>query len=213
MRTCNRGLRLALREAPKSSRHTCSRRRALASRVPQIFLERFNIPPNDARRTHEGLYHVHTYGPVGRRVQMIMLDTRWFRSPFLPTAYTHSPDSNPRLAHRLHRQSACALAPLHRCHMCPYEERYVAYNGTQSASETMLGEGQWRWLAEVLSQPADVRLLISTVQVLPTGHGWEYARLDTNPAQHAYAYDCSIRAASVRCARVPQAVGADPNRS
>ena len=37
----------------------------------------------------------------------------------------------------------------------------------------MLGEAQWQWLESVLREPADLRLIVSTVQVLATGHGWE----------------------------------------
>ena len=37
----------------------------------------------------------------------------------------------------------------------------------------MLGEAQWAWLAERLREPADLRLLVSSIQVLAEGHGWE----------------------------------------
>ena len=37
----------------------------------------------------------------------------------------------------------------------------------------MLGETQWRWLQDQLEQPADVRLIVSGVQVIAQGHGWE----------------------------------------
>ncbi|NJM44386.1 MAG: hypothetical protein HC858_11170 [Brachymonas sp.] len=37
----------------------------------------------------------------------------------------------------------------------------------------MLGAAQWAWLEERLRLPADVRLIVSGVQVLAEGHGWE----------------------------------------
>ena len=37
----------------------------------------------------------------------------------------------------------------------------------------MLGEDQWRWLAEQLRVPAEVRLLVSSIQVVAEDHGWE----------------------------------------
>ena len=37
----------------------------------------------------------------------------------------------------------------------------------------MLGDAQWAWLEEQLRQPAELRLLVSTVQVIAQGHGWE----------------------------------------
>ena len=37
----------------------------------------------------------------------------------------------------------------------------------------MLGEAQWAWLREQLEQPAELRLIVSSIQVLAEGHGWE----------------------------------------
>jgi len=39
---------------------------------------------------------------------------------------------------------------------------------------TMLGEAQWRWLGKVLDRPADVRFIVSGIQVVNTDYaGWE----------------------------------------
>src|SRR3546814_8914212 len=40
---------------------------------------------DDPRRRREGVYHARTYGPDGMRVQVILLDTRYFRSALKPT--------------------------------------------------------------------------------------------------------------------------------
>jgi alkaline phosphatase D len=37
----------------------------------------------------------------------------------------------------------------------------------------MLGTAQWTWLAERLREPAELRLIVSSIQVLAEGHGWE----------------------------------------
>jgi alkaline phosphatase D len=37
----------------------------------------------------------------------------------------------------------------------------------------MLGEEQWRWLEAQLRQPAQVRVIVSGIQVVTDGHGWE----------------------------------------
>jgi alkaline phosphatase D len=37
----------------------------------------------------------------------------------------------------------------------------------------MLSERQWQWLAEVLRQPADLRVVVSSIQVLSDAHHWE----------------------------------------
>lgn len=89
----------------------------------------------------DGIYYSRIYGPPGRRVQIIMLDTRTSRSP-------------------LKRKTAWFA------HWGPYEP-------DDDAGKTMLGPAQWSWLAAELARPAEFRLLVSGVQVLAEGHGWE----------------------------------------
>ncbi|MBF7072088.1 alkaline phosphatase family protein [Glaciecola sp. MH2013] len=38
---------------------------------------------------------------------------------------------------------------------------------------TILGEAQWQWLEEELKKPADVRLIVSSIQVVAYEHSWE----------------------------------------
>jgi alkaline phosphatase D len=40
-------------------------------------------------------------------------------------------------------------------------------------AKTMLGNAQWAWLEAQLREPADLRLIVSSVQVLAEGHGYE----------------------------------------
>ncbi len=40
-------------------------------------------------------------------------------------------------------------------------------------AKTMLGPLQWAWLAGELRKPAEIRLIVSSTQVLAEGHGWE----------------------------------------
>lgn len=47
----------------------------------KLFLEFFNDPPDSPRRKRAGVYGAWTFGPEGKRVQLILLDTRYFRSP------------------------------------------------------------------------------------------------------------------------------------
>jgi len=47
----------------------------------QVFLDFFEVPKNDPRRMQEGVYNAHVFGPAGKRVQVILLDGRYFRSP------------------------------------------------------------------------------------------------------------------------------------
>lgn len=47
----------------------------------EIFFEFFGEPEDSERRKHEGVYDAKIFGPAGKRVQIILLDTRYFRSP------------------------------------------------------------------------------------------------------------------------------------
>ena len=52
---------------------------------------------------------------------------------------------------------------------CP-RSRLVA---THDDTTTILGEDQWLWLAAQLEQPAALRLIVSSIQVIPDGHCYE----------------------------------------
>ena len=52
----------------------------------------------------------------------------------------------------------------------PGKERYLP---DPDPAKTMLGEAQWRWLEAQLRESAEVRLIVSGVQVIAEGHGWE----------------------------------------
>ncbi|GAA0873021.1 hypothetical protein GCM10009117_21680 [Gangjinia marincola] len=47
----------------------------------QLFLDFYDVPKNDPRRDREGVYHAETILTPYGTVQIIMLDTRYFRSP------------------------------------------------------------------------------------------------------------------------------------
>ncbi len=49
-------------------------------------------------------------------------------------------------------------------------ERYVP---DPDPSKSMLGEAQWQWLRERFQVPADIRLVVSSIQLIAEGHGWE----------------------------------------
>lgn len=106
------------------------------------FAEFWGLPADDPRRQREGLYHARIFGPEGRRVQVILLDIRWFRSPWKPTDQRDAPG----------------------------RERYLP---DDTADRQMLGEVQWQWLARQLREPAQVRLIVSSIQVIVDGHGFE----------------------------------------
>src|SRR5690606_24925566 len=47
----------------------------------QIFLDFFGVGKDSPRRKQKGVYHAAMFGPEDKRVQVILLDTRYFRSP------------------------------------------------------------------------------------------------------------------------------------
>jgi alkaline phosphatase D len=107
-----------------------------------LFRQFWEVPANSPRGRREGLYDAAVFGPPGRRVQVILLDTRWFRSPLRPTD----------------QRGAAG------------RERYLP---DWDPAKTMLGRDQWTWLQAELAKPAEVRLVVSSIQVLADGHGWE----------------------------------------
>jgi alkaline phosphatase D len=115
---------------------------AYKAETKREFLDFWKIPAGDPRRGREGLYHAQVFGPPGQQVQVILLDTRWFRSPWKVTDQRNAPG----------------------------KERYVP---DADPGKTLLGEAQWRWLEAQLRTPADVRLIVSGIQVVVDGHGWE----------------------------------------
>jgi alkaline phosphatase D len=108
----------------------------------RLFLDFWQVPANDPRRTRDGIYHAQTFGPAGMRVQVILLDTRSFRSPLRSSGQPGVPGKGP-------------------------------YLPDPDPAKTMLGGAQWAWLRAQLLQPAELRLIVSSVQVLAEGHGWE----------------------------------------
>jgi len=105
------------------------------------FLDFFGVPQDSPRRARKGVYHAEIHGPEGRRVQFVMLDTRYHRSAL------KKDESRPR-----------DLGP---------------YVPTDDPEATVLGEEQWTWLGEQLRKPAEVRVIASSIQVVPDDHGWE----------------------------------------
>lgn len=109
----------------------------------QVFLDFFEPGQQSPRSQRPGLYTSGLYGPAGRQVQVIILDTRYFRDELPRTGREHTTD-------------------------------FVGwYEATMNPELTLLGQPQWRWLERQLSVPADVRLIVSSIQVLAHEKGME----------------------------------------
>jgi alkaline phosphatase D len=94
-------------------------------------------------KSRPGVYESRIVGPEGKRVQFIMLDSRFFRSDLVSMPY-RDPG--------------------------PPRGWYIPNN---DAKATMLGDAQWRWLEQELSKPAELRFIVSSVQVITSAHQFE----------------------------------------
>ncbi len=61
----------------------------------RMFLDFFGDPDDSPRRHRKGVYDAHVFGPVGKRVQVIMLDTRYFRTSPLKRKHGRSVNQGP----------------------------------------------------------------------------------------------------------------------
>lgn len=104
------------------------------------FLDFFEVPLDSPRRKRAGIYGVQTFGPEGKQVQVIILDTRYFRD---------------------------ALNKVGR------RKNQGPYAPSKDATASVLGEAQWKWLAEVLRKPAALRVVVTSIQLVSSEHGWE----------------------------------------
>ncbi|MEM8695563.1 MAG: alkaline phosphatase D family protein [Pseudomonadota bacterium] len=112
---------------------------------------------SDEVRARPGIYDSVMIGPEGERVQIIMLDTRFFRDPLATLPYSY--------------------------------ERWPRgiYRPTEDPDATLLGAAQWAWLAEQLAQPADLRLIVSSIQILTDAHNFE--KWGNMPRERERLYD------------------------
>jgi alkaline phosphatase D len=59
------------------------------------FYDWLDEPANSPRRRQEGVYDARVFGPPGKRVQVILLDTRYFRSPLKRGEHNAEPSGGP----------------------------------------------------------------------------------------------------------------------
>ncbi len=103
------------------------------------FMRAFGITDDHPMNKRGGVYNSEMFVDDEKRVQIVMLDTRWFRSPMKMEG----------------------------------EGRAKAYVPDSDTSKTVLGEEQWQWLAEQLKEPADLRIIGSSIQVISDHHRFE----------------------------------------
>lgn len=110
----------------------------------KLFLEFFHEPEGTERRRHAGIYTSYTFTADGHTVRIIVLDTRSFRDPLA---------KNPFLGGEKGWKND--------------------YHPDPNPAKTILGADQWKWLAGELKQPADVRIIASSIQFGHEYNGYE----------------------------------------
>ena len=114
----------------------------------QLFLSFFNEPKNSDRFKHEGIYTSYSFRKGLKSIQLILLDTRTFRTDLARfDAKSHQKDS-----------------------LFFYDLDYVP---NVSADSSMLGNEQWAWLKKQLLKKADIRIIASSTQFGHSYNGYE----------------------------------------
>ena len=60
-----------------------------------------------------------------------------------------------------------------RYHRSALGQEDKPYSAVNDLSKTMLGEKQWDWLASELRRNSDLNIIVPSIQVIPTNHGFE----------------------------------------
>lgn len=112
-----------------------------------IFLDFFEEPKNSERYKHDGIYTSYMIRKKCKRIQLILLDTRTFRSDLNRFKVGMSKDS-----------------------IFNYDLQYIPQTNSDS---TILGTEQWLWLEKELQKKADVRIICSSTQFGISYNGYE----------------------------------------
>ena len=129
----------------------------------RLFLEFWGEPAESPRWSRDGIYTSYVFGPAGRRVQVILPDLRFNRTPIAKLD----------LGTQKYKEWEEAKRKAGQFVPGPYAR-------SPDPAATMLGERQWSWLEKQFEVPAELRIVASSLQVLADFPGWEgwinYAR-------------------------------------
>ena len=115
----------------------------------QIMLDFFNEPKHSLRYTQrDGIYTSYFYGSENQKVHVILPDLRWNRD-------------------QLHSVSKLDYATKR------IPNNMGPYKISPDKNASMLGEKQWQWLESELLKPAKLKIIGSSLQLLPEFTGWE----------------------------------------
>ncbi len=114
----------------------------------ELMMDFWQEPLMSKRRKQKGgIYTAHTYKSHGKTVQIILLDLRWNRTA-------------------LKKVSAETWETRKRNNQGPYEPNW-------EDDAVFLGAEQWQWLELEMAKPADLKIVASSLQMIPEFTGWE----------------------------------------
>lgn len=122
----------------------------------RMFCDFWGEPADSPRRTRDGIYDAVEFSAGGRRLQVLLPDLRFNRTPIRALD----------LGGKTYDDWAAELERAGRTVPGPYERN-------PDLQATMLGARQWQWLEAQLARPADLRILASSLQVVADFPGWE----------------------------------------
>lgn len=114
----------------------------------RLFTSFFNIANDDPMRFREGIYQSKIYRKNGKKIQIILLDNRSFRSDL--TKYQEE---------------------VHGIDSIYFYNRI--YFPTVSTDSTMLGEAQWKWLSNEIKRKSSLTIIASSTQFAASYNGYE----------------------------------------
>lgn len=119
----------------------------LKAESKEIFLDFFREPEDSYRRKHTGIYTSYMIEDSALTIQVIILDTRTFRSDLKSYSGALKKDT-------LYQYG-------------------LDYRPNKRKRTTLLGDQQWDWLERELTKKADVRILCSSTQLGHSYNGYE----------------------------------------
>ena len=112
----------------------------------RAFVSAFNYPEINNIPDGQGIYHGRTVALADKTIRVIMLDTRWYRDDLLE--------------HQLSEEDRA------RFELGPYRPHW-------DTSKTLVGAEQWAWLEETISKPADLNIIVTSIQFISENTAWE----------------------------------------
>lgn len=135
-------------------------------------------------KNQKALYHSRIVGNKKQRVQFILLDTRWDRSPLVKNP-DYNPDLKPTpttssdtsLAQAASGESTLAAVSSDKTAAPPPTQTNQnlpkIYLPSTDTKTRLLSDEQWRWLDDELKKPAELRILVSSIQAIANDHYFE----------------------------------------